>query len=209
MIIQVAIVEDNKFMRTALQDAVSSSESLCCRATFEDAETFSAQFMDLNIDVVLMDIQLPRNSGIQTVARLKPRKPEVHFLMCSISDDSMSIFDSLSAGATGYLLKNECPADIIKAIIDVKNGGAPMSKNVSRQVVESFQNRKSAGEVLDRLSSRDWEILSLLNKGLRYKEVADMLFLSFETVRTYVRDIYEKLEVHSRTDALNKVFQKN
>ena len=209
MIIQVAIVEDNKYMRTALQDVVSSSESLCCRATFEDAESFSAQFMDLNVDVVLMDIQLPRNSGIQTVARLKPRKPDVHFLMCSISDDSISIFDSLSAGATGYLLKNDDPADIIKAIIDVKNGGAPMSGKVSRQVVESFQSRKTSSAIMELLSQREWEILTLLDKGYRYKEVADKLCLSFETVRTYVRDIYEKLEVHSRTDALNKVFQKN
>ena len=209
MTIQVAIVEDNKFIRTALQDVVCSSESLHCRAIFEDAESFSAQFMDLNLDVVLMDINLPGNSGIQTVARLKARKPGVHFLMCSISDDSVSIFDSLSAGATGYLLKNESAYDIIRAIIDVKNGGAPMSRNVSRQVVESFQKRKANTSVLELLNPREWEIITLLDKGFRYKEIADKLFLSFETVRTYVRNIYEKLEVHSRTDALNKVFQKN
>jgi len=209
MTIQVAIVEDNKFIRTTLQDVVSSSESLHCRAIFEDAESFSAQFMDLNLDVVLMDLNLPGNSGIQTVARLKSRKPEVHFLMCSISDDSISIFDSLSAGATGYLLKNESASYIIRAIIDVKNGGAPMSRNVSRQVVESFQKRKANTSVLELLNPREWEIITLLDKGFRYKEIADKLFLSFETVRTYVRNIYEKLEVHSRTDALNKVFQKN
>ncbi|MEO6167130.1 MAG: response regulator transcription factor [Chitinophagales bacterium] len=209
MTIRVAIVEDNLHMRSALQKVVSSSDALCCTATFEDAESFSAKFMDMNVDVVLIGINLPGNSGIHTVARLKPRKPEVQFLMCTIIDDSPTIFDSLSAGATGYLLKDETPSDIIKAIISVKNGGSPMSPQVSRQVVESFQGRKTNAAIMDLLTSREWEILKLLDKGFRYKEVSDILCLSFETIRTYVRDIYEKLEVHSRTDALNKVFQKN
>lgn len=209
MTIRVAIVEDNLNMRSTLQKVVSSSEVLCCAATFKDAESFCANFMDINVDVVLMDINLSGNSGIQTVARMKPRKPEVQFLMCSIFDDSPNIFDSLSAGASGYLLKNENPSDIVKAIIDVSKGGSPMSLRVSRRVVESFQNRKACAASIDLLTTREWEILSLLNKGFRYKEIARTLFLSFETVRTYVRDIYEKLEVHSRTDALNKVFQKN
>src|SRR4030095_142435 len=137
--------------------------------------------MDLNANVVLMDINLPGNSGIQAVARLKPRRPEVQFMMCTIFDDADKIFSSLCAGATGYILKSEDPSEIIKAIRDISEGGSPMSAQIARRVVESFQQRQNNAEAIEQLSQREWEVLNLLDKGFRYKEVADQLTLSFET----------------------------
>jgi NarL family two-component system response regulator LiaR len=209
MITRVAIVEDDPEICQALKKIVDSSEDLLCIATFDDAESLTARFIDLNTDVVLMDINLPGNNGIQTVAKLKPRRPEVQFMMCTIFNDSDKIFDSLCAGATGYILKSEEPAEIINAIKEISNGGSPMSAQIARCVVQSFQQRKNNTEAIDQLSNREWELLNLLDKGFRYKEIADQLSLSFETIRTYIRNIYDKLQVHSRTDALNKVFPKN
>lgn len=208
MTIRVAIVEDDPEMQVALKEIIESSENLLCVAIFNDAESLSQEFMDLNAEVILMDINLPGNTGIQCVARLKPRRPEIHFLMCTIFEDADKIFDSLCAGATGYMLKSEEPEEMIKAIMEIKRGGSPMSAQIARRVVESFQHRKNNSDAIEQLSHREWEVLSLLDKGFRYKEIADRLSLSFETIRTYIRNIYEKLQVHSRTDALNKVFPK-
>jgi len=207
--IRVTIVEDDPEICQALQKVIDSSEDLSCVAIFDDAESFTARFMDLNTDVVLMDINLPGNSGIQTVARLKSRRPEVQFMMCTVFNDSDKIFDSLCSGATGYILKSEEPSEIINAIKEIRNGGSPMSAQIARCVVKSFQQRQNNTDAIDQLSNREWELLNLLDKGFRYKEIADQLSLSFETIRTYIRDIYDKLQVHSRTDALNKVFPKS
>ena len=209
MNIRIAIVDDDQEMRHSLKGIIESSEDFCCVATFEDAESFSSRFMDMNVDVVMMDINFSGNSGIQTVARLKSRRPEVQFMMCTIFDDTDKIFDSLCAGATGYLLKSAPPDEMIRAIKEIKEGGSPMSAQIARRVVSSFQQRKPDSDAIKQLGPREWEVITLLDKGFRYKEIADQLSLSFETVRTYVRDIYDKLQVHSRTDALNKVFSRS
>ena len=207
MIIRVAIVEDDAEAQKALKAIITSDEDIICEDLFEDAESFASRFMDLNVDVVLMDINLPGNSGIQTVAKLKPRRPEVQFMMCTVFDDAENIFASLCLGATGYILKSEAPNEIINAIKEIKHGGSPMSAQIARRVVESFQQRKSNALEIDQLNTREWEILSLLDKGFRYKEISSQLTLSFETVRTYVRNIYDKLQVHNQSKAVAKALK--
>ena len=139
---------------------------------------------------------------------MKPKKPGVQYIMCTIYDDEEKIFNALCVGATGYLLKNTSRSEITEAIKTVYNGGSMMSATIARKVVQSFQQRNVQSKELEQLTPRQWEILNFLDQGYRYKEIADKMNLSFETIRTYCRNIYEVLQVHSRTDALNKVFPK-
>jgi DNA-binding NarL/FixJ family response regulator len=206
--IQIAIVEDDKEITQSLLNLLKEVPEINVRKTFADAEAFTAAFGDLNVDVVLMDIGLPGKSGIQAVAEVKSKRPKVQFIMCTIYDDEEKIFSALCMGATGYILKNSSPAEISDAIKTVYNGGSMMSATIARKVVESFQNRKIQSQELQSLTPRQWDILNYLDQGFRYKEIADKMNLSFETIKTYCRNIYEILEVHSRTDALNKVFPK-
>jgi DNA-binding NarL/FixJ family response regulator len=207
MAVRVALVEDDSGIRETLSEFVSSADGLFLARVFPDAESLVAAFADLGVDVVIMDIGLPGMNGIQAVARLKPRKPQVQFLMCTVFDDDERLFDSLCVGATGYLLKNTSRQELRDAILQVHQGGSPMSPAIARRVVRTFQTRKTAAEVQE-LTPRQMEILALLDKGFRYKEIAGRLGLSVESIRTYIRDIYGHLQVHSRTDALNKVFSR-
>ncbi len=206
--IQVAIVEDDLEISQSLADLISMENDFALVKSFPNAESFIDSFMDLNVDVVLMDIGLPGQSGIQAVAKLKPRKPNVQFIMCTIFDDDEKVFQSLCMGATGYLVKNTTSDKLSDAIRTAFNGGSPMSAEIARKVVQSFQQRKVQTDEADLLTPRQWEILNLLDQGFRYKEIAVKLDLSFDTIRTYCRNIYDVLQVHSRTDALNKVFPK-
>ncbi len=207
--IKVAIVEDDKEILQSLLNLLSADNDITVTKTFMSAESFISDFARLNVDVVLMDIGLPNKSGLQAVAELKPKSPKVQYIMCTIYDDDEKIFNALCVGATGYLLKNTSLAEISEAIKTVYNGGSMMSATIARKVVQSFQNRQIQSKELEILTARQWEILNFLDQGYRYKEIADKMNLSFETIRTYCRNIYEVLEVHSRTDALNKVYPKN
>lgn len=209
MSISVAIVEDDSDIRQTLSDFISASDDFFLAKTFSDAESFIHTFADLNVDVVIMDIGLPGQNGIQTVAQLKPRKPNVQFIMCTVFDDDDRLFDSLCVGASGYLLKNTTKLELQEAVKQVYNGGSPMSAAIARRVVQSFQKRKTSSDDISQLTPRQLELLTLLDKGFRYKEIADQLNLSVESVRTYIRNIYDLLQVHSRTDALNKVFNRS
>jgi len=206
--IQVAIVEDDKEILQSLVDLLKDDPEIFLKKTFPDAESFIASFHDLNVDVVLMDIGLPGKNGIQAVAESKTKRPQVQYIMCTVYDDDESIFQSLCMGATGYLVKNTTSDILSEAIRTAFNGGSPMSASIARKVVQSFQQRKIQAGEAELLTQRQWEILNLLDQGFRYKEIADKLDLSFDTIRTYCRNIYEILQVHSRTDALNKVFPK-
>jgi DNA-binding NarL/FixJ family response regulator len=206
--INVAIVEDDREILQSLLNLLTADPDIAVRKTFLDAESFIADFARLNVDVVLMDIGLPRKTGIQAVAEMKPKNPRVQYIMCTIYDDEEKIFNALCVGATGYLLKNTSLAEISDAIRTVHNGGSMMSATIARKVVQSFENRKIQSREVENLTPRQWEILNFLDQGYRYKEIADKMNLSFETIRTYCRNIYELLQVHSRTDALNKVFPK-
>lgn len=208
MHINVAIVEDDKDIRQSLEEIISSSDEMDCVAAFPNAEEFIDSFRYINADVVLMDINLPGKDGIKTVAEVKPLKPKVQYLMCTSYEEPEKTFDSLCAGATGYILKNCSPEKLFEAVKDIYKGGSPMSPQIARLVVTSFNQKQKATEEFKMLTEREKEILQFLAKGFQYKEIASKLFLSVETIRTYVRHIYEKLQVHTRTDALNKVFPK-
>jgi DNA-binding NarL/FixJ family response regulator len=160
-----------------------------------------------NPDVVLMDINLTGMSGIECVARLKERRPETQILMLTTYDDGDLIFDSLRAGANGYLLKNMPRAELVEAVQQVRAGGAPMSLQIARKVINYFHHAKKPSAELKLLTSREQEILKLLAKGYMYKEIADHLAISMSTVRTHVTAVYEKLHVHSRTEAAMKLVE--
>jgi DNA-binding NarL/FixJ family response regulator len=204
----VALVEDDPEIRGLMKELFSLSEDVVCVHDYERAEDFMKEFKDMIVDVVLMDITLPGVDGIQCVRECKPGRPEVQFLMCTSHSDARRTFDSLCAGATGYLLKNSSPDQIFQAIRDIHNGGSPMSSEIARMVVSSFPNKNQDHALLEMLSTREQEIIHELAKGYSYREIADRLFISIETVRTYLRKIYEKLQVNSKVAALNKVFPK-
>jgi len=206
--INVVIVEDDEDMRQSLQDIVSASEEMNCVGSFPNAEHFIESFPYINADVVLMDIGLPGKNGINTVAQLKPLKPKVQYLMCTSYEEPEKTFESLCAGATGYLLKNCTPETLYRSVKEIFSGGSPMSSQIARLVVTSFNQKQKTIEEYELLTQREKEILQYLSKGYQYKEIANKLFLSVETIRTYIRHVYEKLQVHTRTEALNKVFPK-
>jgi DNA-binding NarL/FixJ family response regulator len=207
--INIAIVEDDKEMATLMLDLIKTTSDMNCVAAYDNAEALMKEFKGINTDVILMDISLPGMTGIQCVSQLKPIKPEVQFLMCTSHNEAEKTFDSLCAGATGYILKNSSPEIFLSSIRDIHKGGSPMSAEIARLVVNSFPNKSKNAQLLETLTSREQEVLYALAKGYQYKEIADQLFISIETVRTYLRKIYEKLQVHSKVEALNKVFPKD
>lgn len=208
MPIKVVIVEDQKEIREMLRILVSGSNGFLFLGAFETAEEAMEQIPKLQPDVVLMDIHLPQQSGIQCINNLKSSCPDMQFLMCTSLEDSETIFAALKAGANGYITKSTAPAKLLEAITEVYQGGSPMSAQIARKVVGAFHNSTALpNSAFEGLSLREQEILTLLSKGFRYKEIAEKLFISLETVRTHVRNIYEKLQVNSRTEAINKAFK--
>jgi len=203
--IHVVIIEDIKEIREGLQMLIDSSDGFTCRKTFANAEQAIEELPSLYPDVALMDIHLPGINGIEAVRRLKNLSPDTQFIMSTIYEDDENIFESLKAGASGYLLKKTAPSKILDAISEVHHGGSPMSSQIARRVIASFQHKNSIDET-NFLTPREKEILKELSKGLRYKEIADEMKISIETVRSHARKIYEKLQVQSRTEALNKVY---
>lgn len=208
--ISVCIVDDNRELRNALEEILSMSDGYKCLATISTAEDAIAQIPILKPDVVLMDINLGSvESGIDCVKILKPKMPDTNFLMCTVYEEDEKIFEALSAGASGYILKKTDPIRMLEAIRELYEGGAPMSSQIARKVVAAFRQQPATdvnGQELDMLSSREKEILEFLSKGLMYKEIASQLFLSPETVRKHVYHIYEKLHVNNRVAAVNKYF---
>lgn len=203
--IRVAIVEDIQEIREGISYLINTAEGFECLLQFENAEDALKALSDSPVDVVLMDIHLPGMSGIECVEKLKAQHPSMQFLMCTVYEDDDFVFDALQKGATGYLLKKTPAAKIIEAIEEIHNGGSPMSASIARRVIESFR-KSSSNPWLELLTQRERELLELLSKGFRYKEIAAQLFLSTETVRTHIRNIYQKLQVQSRTEALNKIY---
>ena len=204
--IRVIIVEDDKEMREGLEVIVRSNPALDCIATCSSGED-ALETIPANIpDIVLMDIHLPGISGIECIKKLKPLISFTQFMMCTVYEDNENVFDSLCAGATGYLLKNSPATKITEAIIDLYHGGSPMSSVIARKVIQTFKPAAGQNKDMEKLTNREREMLDLLAKGYRYKEIADQLSISFETVRTHIHNIYEKLHVQSRTEALNKAF---
>lgn len=207
--IKVAVVEDDRVIRESLAILITGASGFACTCISDSAEEAMREIPKHNPDVVLMDINLPGKSGVECVAALKERCPNTQFIMLTMFEDDQSVFDSLAAGASGYLLKRTPHVEILEAVTDVARGGSPMSSGIARKVVRSFQNRasstgKSQTEERLNVSPREEEILRLLAKGYRYKEIADELGIGLETVRTHLRRVYEKLHVSSRTEAVVK-----
>jgi len=206
MRISLVIIEDDIKVLEGLEQMLNLSDELNVLESFNDAESFIEKAGDLKPDVALMDIGLPGMSGIECVEVVKQKLPEIQFLMCTNFDDDQKVFDALQAGANGYVLKNSEIQTIIQSISEVHRGGSPMSRSIARKVIESFHSTSIKEQKYD-LSKRESEILKLLSKGFRYKEIAAQLFISTETVRTHIRNIYGKLQVQSRTEALNKFYK--
>lgn len=208
MLIKVAIVEDNPENQKCLKLMIESSDELFCSGVFENAESFSNIFKHLDVDVVLMDINLPGNNGIECVRELKKINPKVEFLMCTHLEDADKIYAALKVGATGYILKNTTTEKLIDAVKEIYAGGSPMTPQIARKVIKAFPGDDKDSELVNTLTKREKEIAELLSLGYPYKIVADKLAISIETVRTRIRDIYSKLQVHSRTDAINMLYPK-
>lgn len=205
--ISVCIVEDNKDIRQALEQIVMMADGFIMLGSFPNAEEALTGLPQLLPHVVLMDINLGQMSGIECVGLLKPKFPEMLFMMCTVYEEDEKIFEALAAGANAYILKKTTPSRLLEAIRELYEGGAPMSSQIARKVVAAFAPKPQIhNQSLDTLSNREAEILQLLSKGLLYKEIAHQLNIAQETVRKHVYHIYEKLHVNNRVEAVNKYF---
>ncbi len=212
MTITVCIVDDNKDIRSALEQIVIMSDGYRLLGSFSSAEEAIEKIPALSPQVVLMDINLGGMSGIECVRHLKPLHPDILYMMCTVYEEDEKIFEALSAGANGYILKKTAPGKLLEAIKELSEGGAPMSSQIARKVVAVFRGKTVSDNPVQEdksisiLSTREKEILEHLSKGLLYKEIANSLFISPETVRKHVYHIYEKLHVNNRVEAVNKYF---
>jgi DNA-binding NarL/FixJ family response regulator len=202
--IRVALVEDDDAFRELVRGFLDRTPGLACVGALADFATALAALPSLVPDVVLVDIQLPGRSGIDCVLALRPRLPRAQWVMLTTFDDDDLVFRSLQAGAAGYLLKRSAPGEIVDAIRDVHHGGSPMTSHIARKVVQAFHRPPALPGSHEGLSAREQELLRHLAHGLAYKEVADRMAISIDTVRSHIRRVYEKLEVHSRTEAVVK-----
>lgn len=213
MDITICIVDDNKDIRSALEQIILMSEGYRLIGSVGSAAEAMDQIPKLKPDIVLMDINLGEGeNGIDCVRHLKADYKDILFMMCTVYEDDEKIFEALSAGASGYILKKTAPHKLLEAIRELQEGGAPMSSQIARKVVAAFQQKQPAAvqspesSTLSVLSNREKEILELLARGMLYKEIAASLFISQETVRKHVYHIYEKLHVNNRVEAINKFF---
>jgi DNA-binding NarL/FixJ family response regulator len=205
--IKVIIVEDDEAVREGLRILINGSSGFECVAACRTAEEALTE-IPINLPhVALMDINLPGMNGIECVVHIKNNWPEIQVMMLTVFDNTDEIFKSLSAGATGYLLKKTPPSKLLEAIKELMTGGSPMTGEIARKVVQTFM-KPTIHQVPDaNLTAREEEILKYLSKGYLYKEIAAELFISIETVRTHIRKIYQKLQVRTRTEMLLKCFR--
>ena len=208
MSLTVSIVEDNEQLRGTLVRVISRIEGFACLGQYGTAEAALENLPQERPQVVLMDINLPGMNGVECVRRLKQLLPETQVMMLTAYEDTENIFASLAAGASGYMLKRTPRAELIDAIREVQRGGSPMTTHIARKVVQSFLKPVAAPGPTHELSEREREVLDLLSQGLMYKEISEKLGISFETVRTYIRRIYEKLQVRTRTEAVAKALRR-
>jgi DNA-binding NarL/FixJ family response regulator len=208
MAIKVSIVEDSEAVRTTLSRVIARAEGLQCLSVYANAEAAIAGLPGEAPDVVLMDINLPGMNGVECVRQLKQAAPQVQVLMLTAYEDTDSIFNALAAGASGYLLKRTPRDELLAAIKDVTKGGSPMTTHIARKVVQSFQRTAPVAQPTENLSEREQQVLDCLAHGFLYKEIAEKLGISYETVHTYIRRIYEKLQVRTRTEAVAKFLRR-
>jgi DNA-binding NarL/FixJ family response regulator len=207
MSISVSIVEDNDKLRGTLARVLNRADGFKCVSQYPNAEDALKDLPNNKPDVVLMDINLPGMNGVECVRQLKKLLPEVQVMMLTVYEDTENIFDALAAGANGYMLKRTSSKELLEAIQEVKRGGSPMTMHIARKVVQSFQ-KSAPAQPAENLSEREQQVLDLLSQGLMYKEIAAKLEISYETVHTYIRRIYEKLQVRTRTEAVAKFLRR-
>jgi RNA polymerase sigma factor (sigma-70 family) len=206
MPITVSIVEDNEQLRGTLERVISRAAGFKCLSQYANAEAALEGLPKDRPDVVLMDINLPGMNGVECVRQLKQAVPEILPLMLTVYEDTENIFNALAAGAAGYLLKRTKSAELLEAIREVQRGGSPMTTHIARKVTQSFQ--RASAQSTENLSEREQEVLDCLSQGFLYKEIAEKLGISYETVHTYIRRIYEKLQVRTRTEAVAKFLRR-
>lgn len=209
MSITLAIVEDLDEVRNALRNFLSLSQDFTVLDTFSTAEEALYEIPRLKPDIVIMDINLPGMNGIECIKLVKRNSPATQFMMFTVYETDEKVFEALKAGASGYLLKNTGLIQMIEALKELFNGGSPMSGNIARKLVTVFRSQEKDLESIEVLSNRENEVLDLLANGLLYKEIAEKLSISNNTVKQHIHRIYEKLHVQNRTEAINKVFRKN
>lgn len=202
MTITVSIVDDDAGLRDSIPRFLRTARGFRCQSVYSSAEEALVGVPKEQPDVVLMDINMSGMDGIECTRRLKTLAPKAQILMLTVYEDTERIFNALAAGASGYLLKRAAPAKLLEAIREVQAGGSPMSGPIARKVVQSFLQGKPPAQESDALSDRERQVLECLAKGYAYKQISDELGVSMDTTRTYIRRIYEKLHVHTRTDAV-------
>ena len=208
MPITVSIVEDQEQLRSTLARVLNRAEGFECVSTYGSAEAALEALPNDKPEVVLMDINLPGMNGVECTRKLKQAAPQIQIVMLTVYEDTENIFNALAAGASGYLLKRTSSAELLESIREVHRGGSPMTAHIARKVVQSFQRPTSATETTEGLSPREKEVLDCLSQGFLYKEIAEKLGISYETVHTYIRRIYEKLQVRTRTEAVAKFLRR-
>jgi DNA-binding NarL/FixJ family response regulator len=208
MPISVSIVEDSDKFRETLARVLNRSEGFRCISHYPNAEEALKALPVDKPEVVLMDINLPGINGVECVRQLKQLMPTIQVMMLTVYEDTENIFNALAAGATGYMLKRTSRDELLEAIREVHRGGSPMNTPIARKVVQSFQRTATATPATEALSPREQEVLDCLAQGFLYKEIAEKLSISYETVHTYIRRIYEKLQVRTRTEAVAKFLKR-
>lgn len=204
--IKVAIFEDDVNFRETLSILINGTEGFELKGAFENCNDVEKHINKLQPDVVLMDIHMPGTNGLDGLLKIRGIAPATHVIMFTVFDDNERIFQAICNGASGYLLKKTPPAKILEAIVDVYNGGAPMTSVIAKKILQMFPKNPARSTEIDKLSAREQEILQLLMKGYSYKMIAAELKITIETVRTHIKRIYDKLHVHSAQEAINKIF---
>jgi len=204
--ITVSIVEDLDEVRQALERLIRQSEKFYLAGSFNNAELAEKNVPLQPPDIVIMDINLPGISGIECVKRIKEKCNDTQFIMFTIYEEDEKVFEALKAGAHGYLLKKTSKEKLLEALEELHNGGSPMSTNIARKVIEAFEKKDRPAEEVDSLTNKEKQILHLLAKGFLYKEIANQLHSTRNTIKQHIHHIYEKLHVQNRTEALNKAF---
>jgi len=208
MSISIAIVEDLDVVRNGLKDFISLSTDFIVIGSFKTGEEALEHLPEIKPDIVIMDINLPGMNGIECIRQVKDKSPGTQFMMFTVYENDDKVFEALKAGASGYLLKNTGLLHIAESVKELHEGGSPMSANIARKMVNLFRDNDKKNPFLDLLSNREKEILQLLAKGLLYKEIAEQLHITTGTVRIHIHNIYEKLHVQNRTEAINKAYGK-
>jgi DNA-binding NarL/FixJ family response regulator len=205
--ISVCIVEDILEIQNGLRAIIESDDRFLLLKSFDNAEDAIKELPELVPNIVIADINLPGKSGIECVATIKEVVPAIQFIMFTIYEDNDQVFEAIKAGANGYILKNTKPAKILEALLDLSEGGSPMSAKIARKVIASMQTNKQSTDIAT-LTTRENEVLQLLSKGFLYKEIADKLEIATSTVKRHLSHVYQKLQVQNKTEAINKMYSR-